>query len=205
MFGSNEDGGQGSGQTQYVTDAQTMNALGFGSPGAGQTPMGNMHFAAQNYGDLGDMGYGGAYGGGNRAAQVALSKPMTTAQKPPTVTQSGITFGKQVATGTYQPRTPMQIIQPAPPAQAPGGYVPPYQAIQPAFWWTTDPAQMAAAAGDPEAQAKMAQAQQGGGITWTKILIGLTLVAGAAGGYYYWKKSKSSGGKKKRESAPEED
>jgi hypothetical protein len=200
MFGSNEDGGQGQGGPQnYMADQQTMNALGFGSPGAGQTPMGNMQFAAQNYGDLGDMYGAGGGGRGARQASVAAAPVQQVTYSTPAALntyQSGV----QKINQGYRPANVTTVRTPT----APSGYVPPYTAIPPAFWWTTDPAMaQAAAAGDPDAQAKMA-AQQGGGITWTKILIGLTLVGAAAGGYYYWKKSKGSGGRK-RASASDED
>lgn len=205
MFGSsNDEHGQGNG---YITDQAMLGALGFGAPGqsGSSQPMGNMQFAAQTYGE--PMGnpygnYGNLYGG-RRTATIA-SGPATAVAKPPAAIQATNAAVSAMATGTYTPKTPMKVIQQAP---VPGGYVPPYQAIQPAFWWTTDPAQMAAGGGEEAQDKRAAQAQQSGGsgITWTRVLIGLTLVGAAAGGYYYWKKSKGSGGKKKRESAPEED
>jgi hypothetical protein len=202
MFGSNEDGGQGqSGSQNYMADQQTMNALGFGAPGAGQTPMGNMQFAAQNYGDMGGAYGAGGGGRGARNASVAARPVQAATYSTPAAISTYSTSVEQIAAG-YRPANVVPVVR----TTAPAGYVPPYQAIQPAFWWTTDPAMaQAAAAGDPEAQAKLAAQQaQGGGITWTKILIGVTLVGAAAGGYYYWKRRKGSGGRK-RASANDED
>lgn len=214
MFGSNDENAQlQSGGSHYVNDPQLAQALGFGGPGsppAQQTRMGNMDYAAQTYGDIGGLGdmYGGGGGGrGARQASVAAGPVQQVTYATPAAMntyQSGV---QKVAQG-YRPANVTTVRTPT----STPGYVPPYTAIAPAFWWTTDPATaQAAAAGDPEAQAKMAaQAQGGGGITWTKILGGLVLVAAAAGGYYYWtkrkgKKSGSKSAKSRYASEPEDD